>query len=415
MIDLRFIREYEEDLRRRWLKKGEVVDLTRILELDSVRRSLIAERDGLRRDQRLLSEGIAQAKRIGEEPEELYRTAKQAAAKVKKLEERLLEVEVELEERLLELPNPPHPSVPEETQVIREEGEPPRFDFQPLTHWELGAALGILDFPAAARVAGARFVLYKGAGARLERALIDFCLDLHTQHGYTEILPPVLNPEECGVGSGQLPRLKNDMYQLKGYQLYLAPTAEVPLVNLHRGEIVKEEELPLSYVAYTPCFRREAGSYGQKVRGMIRVHQFDKVELVKFTRPEDSYEELDRMVEDVVRVMEALELPYRVKLLGARELGFQSAKTYDVECWAAGLGEWLEVSSISNCEAFQARRTNTRFRRKHGGLDYPHILNGSGVAFPRTFIALLENNQQSDGTIRLPKALWRYMGQERIG
>ncbi|MEO0094140.1 MAG: serine--tRNA ligase, partial [candidate division WOR-3 bacterium] len=307
------------------------------------------------------------------------------------------------------------PSVGDEDQIIGNWGEIPKFDFQPLAHWDLAPTLGIADFKAATKLAGSRFVLFKGKGALLERALVNFCLDYHRKyHGYEEISPPLLNLNVCFYNSGALPKLADEMYQCKDDPFYLIPTAEVPLVNIHRDEILREEDLPKCYVAYTPCFRREAGSYGKDVRGMIRVHQFDKVELVKITKPEDSYQEFEKMRQDVERIMQLLKIPYRVKLLAAKEMAFQSAKTYDIEAWAAGVGDWLEVSSISNCEDFQTRRANIRIRRKNGKLDYAHAMNGSGLAFARIFIALIENNQQKDGSIVIPEVLRPYLDFEQI-
>jgi len=412
MIDIKLIRENPELLKESLKRRGEEVRVVdTILELDKRRRERIKELDGIRHKRKELSREIARSgSRIKMD------RASQLKKEEKELERGLSEIEVELRKRLLSLPNIPHPSVQDKDEIVYESEEKPQFDFKPLTHWDLGEALGILDFKSASKLSGSRFVVYKGEGARLARALINFCLDTHIrEHRYLEVYPPILAKEECFWGAGEFPNLISDVYKCKDDPLYLIPTAETLLVNLHQGEILKEEDLPKYYVAYTPCFRREAGSYGRDVRGMIRVHQFDKVELVKYTLPEESYSELEKLLKDAIRIVKLLGLPYRVKLLSAKEMAFQSAKTYDIDVWAAGVGRWLEVSSVSNCEDFQARRNNTKLRRKDGRIDYPHILNGSGIAFARTFVALIENNQERDGSIKIPEPLRPYMdGKEKI-
>ncbi|MEO0114654.1 MAG: serine--tRNA ligase [candidate division WOR-3 bacterium] len=414
-MDLKFIRENVDLVRETIRRRNESVDLEKILALDEKRRKLIKERDDTQHHQRQITDLICEKRKANQDTKQEQSTAKELALKIKKLEDDLEIIEKEINDLLQFVPNVIHPSVGDEDRIIGNWGEIPKFDFQPLAHWDLAPTLGIADFKAATKLAGSRFVLFKGKGALLERALVNFCLDYHRKyHGYEEISPPLLNLNVCFYNSGALPKLADEMYQCKDDPFYLIPTAEVPLVNIHRDEILREEDLPKCYVAYTPCFRREAGSYGKDVRGMIRVHQFDKVELVKITKPEDSYQEFEKMRQDVERIMQLLKIPYRVKLLAAKEMAFQSAKTYDIEAWAAGVGDWLEVSSISNCEDFQTRRANIRIRRKNGKLDYAHAMNGSGLAFARIFIALIENNQQKDGSIVIPEVLRPYLDFEQI-
>jgi seryl-tRNA synthetase len=327
-------------------------------------------------------------------------------------------IEAKLHDILLMIPNLPHDSVPVGKDAtgnseVRRWGEPPKFAFQPKPHWEIGEKLGILDFPRATKISGSGFILYKGAGARLERGLINFLLDLHTgEHGYTEVFPPFLINRDAMIGTGQLPKFEEDMYRLRDEDMYLTPTAEVPVANIHREEILREDQLPIYYCAYTPCFRREAGAAGKETRGMIRVHQFDKVELIKFTKPETSYDELEKMVANAERVLQLLGLHYRVVLLCTGDMGFASAKTYDIEVWAPGSrpgGTYLEVSSCSNCEDFQARRANIRFKGADGKNRFVHILNGSGTALARLYVALLETYQQADGSVKLPEVLAPYL------
>ncbi len=391
--------------------------IDQILELDAKRRKLVQARDQARHEQRAVSEAIARAKREGQDDSPLREKAKEIAEAVRRFEAELKEVEEKAEELAKLLPNRVHPSVTANEEIVATWGEVPQFSFSPLAHWDLGEALGIVDFEAAARLAGSRFVLFRGDGALLERALINFFLDTAVQrYGYTEIMPPVLaNPLtlEC---AGQLPHLAGDMYAVKDDDLYLIPTAEPQLVAYFREKTLNADDLPLKMVAYTPCFRREAGSYGRDVRGMIRIHQFDKVELVRLTTPERSYDDLEEMRAEAEGLLQALGLPYRVKRLAAWDIAFQSAKTYDLEVWAAGVGRWLEVSSISNCEDFQTRRGKIRARGAGGKSFYPHALNGSALALPRTFIAIVENYQQEDGSVIVPEVLRKYMfGKERLG
>jgi len=418
MLDIAYLRDKEEELRKALILRGyDTAIVDELVELDKERRSLIVETESLRKLKNEKSEEVARMKKEGKDASALIEEMKIVSRKIKELEKKKKEVEEAFFEKWAFVPNIPHPSVPRgkdesENKVVRTWGKIRDFPFEPKPHWEIGEKLGILDFKASGKMSGSRFVTYLGRGAQLERALISFFLDLHTsKHGYKEVFPPVLVTRESMFSSGQLPKFEEEMYRTEGDNMYLIPTAEVALANLHRDSILNEDALPLYYTAYTACFRREAGSYGKDVRGMIRVHQFNKVELFKFTRPEDSYEELEKMREDAEEVLKLLNLPYRVVELCTGDLGFASTKTYDLEVWAPGLKRWLEVSSVSNTENFQARRANTRFRRKKGGkLEFPHTLNGSGLATPRTFIAILENYQNEDGSVMVPEVLRPYMG-----
>ncbi|MFB0509200.1 MAG: serine--tRNA ligase [bacterium] len=414
-MDLKFVRENPELVAKIIRRRNESVDLKKLLALDNERRRLIKERDDAQHDHNQISNLIAEKRKAKENTEKQQTEAKALSTKTKKMDDELAVIEKEIENLIQYIPNVIHQSVGNQDQIIAQWGEIAKFDFPPIAHWDLAQTLGIVDFKAAAKLAGSRFVLFKGKGALLERALINFCLDYHRKnHGYEEISPPSLNLETCFYNTGALPKLADEMYRFKEDPFYLIPTAEVPLVNIHRDEVLKEDDLPKRYVAYTPCFRREAGSYGKDVRGMIRIHQFDKVEMVKFTKPEESYPEFEMMRQNAEKIMQLLNIPYRVKLLAAKEMAFQSAKTYDIDAWAAGVNDWLEVSSISNCEDFQTRRANIRVRRKDGSLDYVHAMNGSGLAFPRIFIALIENNQQKDGSVVIPEVLRSYLDFDRI-
>jgi len=414
-MDLKFIRDFPERAQEIVRRRRESVDILRILACDERRRELIRKRDERRRELNLLSERIGERIAKGEDATEEKENARRLSEAIRELEGEIVNLEKEIASLLALCPNVILPDVGDEERIVKEWGEKPHFDFTPLPHYEIGERLGILDLRTASKIAGSRFILFRGKGAILERALINFCLDYHTKrHNYTEISLPYLNREECFFAAGDLPKLADDMYKIEGEPFYLIPTAEVPLVNLHRDSVLKEEELPKYYCAYSACFRREAGSYGQKIRGIIRVHQFDKVELVKFTKPEESEKELEMMVRDAEDILQELNLPYRIKLLSAWDMAFQSAKTYDIEVWASGVGEYLEVSSLSNCTDFQAKRSKTRLRRKDGRLEYVHILNGSGLAFPRLFIALVENYQRKDGKIVIPPPLQPYTGFDLI-
>jgi len=423
VLDIKFIRENPELIRKAVRDKGEEVDIDRLLQLDAERRELLSRVEGLKHRRNVASDRIGALKREGRDPSEVIAEMRGLSSEIKELDGRLRSIEEELDRLLLMVPNVPDPSVPvgggpEDNVEVKRWGEIPDPGFEPLPHWELGGRLGILDMGRASKLSGSGFVLFRGIGAKLQRALIEFMLDLHTKkHGYTELWPPALVTRQCMTGTGQLPKLEEDMYRCEVDDLFLIPTAEVPVTNFHRDEVIPEEELPLYYTAYTPCFRREAGSYGKETRGLVRVHQFDKVELVKFVKPETSSDELESLLEDAEEVLQLLGLPYRVMALSTGDLSFAAAKCYDIEVWAIGLGRYLEVSSCSNFRDFQARRANIRFRPKDGGKpEFVHTLNGSGVALPRTVIAIMENYQRPDGTVEVPEALRDYMdGMEVIG
>lgn len=419
MLDLKFIREHPEKVQEALRKRNTEAPLDQILALDEKRRELLTQAEALKYQRNEVSRQIGRAKQ--KDPEriaEMRAIGDHIAAR----DAEIRAVEEELYNSLLQIPNIPHPSVPEgkdesENVVVRTEGEPAKLDFEPLPHWDLGPMLGIIDFERAAKIAGSRFFLLKGLGARLERALINWMLDLHiSEHGYTEVDPPALVKREIMVGAGQLPKFEDNIYRDPEDDLWLIGTAEIPLTGLHKDEILEPGTLPRYYVAYTPCFRREKAAAGRDVRGIKRVHQFDKVEMYKFVEPETSYDELEKLVANAEEICRRLEIPFRVRLLCTGDLGFAAAKTYDIEMWAPGSQEWLEVSSCSNCEDFQARRASIRFRRKAGAKpEFVHTLNGSGLALPRTMIALMENYQEADGSIMVPKVLQPYMGGvERI-
>jgi len=425
MLDPAYVREHMEAVRtgliRRGLDPGK--SLEEIATLDAIRRQRLQDYEGLKRDQNAAGDTIAQAKRRGQDAGAIMEANRTRAAHIKQLEVLLKSIEHQREVALISLPNLPHDSVPagksaQDNQEVRREGEPRAFDFEPKAHWDLGPALGIIDFERAAKIAGARFAVLSGAGARLERALINFMLDLHTrEHGYREIEPPFMVNSAALRGTGNLPKFEADLFKIAGqWDLYLVPTAEVPLTNLHADEILDGRDLPIRYTAYTPCFRSEAGSYGQDTKGLIRQHQFDKVELVKLTAPERSYEELEGLTANAEEVLRRLELPFRTMLLCAGDLGFASAKTYDIEVWLPSQKVYREISSCSNTEGFQARRASIRFRRVGTGkAEHVHTLNGSGLAVGRTLIAILENFQQKDGSVVIPAALRSYMdGREVI-
>jgi seryl-tRNA synthetase len=425
MLDPIFIRDHVDEVRTGLRNRGLDVDkaLTDIATFEVLRRRLIGEYEGLKRLQNTSGDEIAKAKRQGKEAGPALEASKMRAQQIKTLGVQLDSIEHQRDVALEQLPNLPHASVPVgkssgENQEIHRHGEPRTFDFEPKAHWDLGAALGIIDFERATRMSGARFSILTGAGARLERALIAFMLDLHTrEHAYVEVQPPVLVNAATLTGTGQLPKFEADLFKIAGeWDLYLIPTAEVPLTNMHRGEILDGRALPIRYTAYTPCFRSEAGSYGQDVRGLIRQHQFDKVELVKLTTPEQSYDELEKLTENAEEVLKRLELPFRRIALCTGDLGFASAKTYDLEVWLPSQKAYREISSCSNTEAFQARRANIKYRAGGSGkAEFVHTLNGSGLAVGRTLIAILENGQQKDGSVVIPPALRSYMdGRERI-
>ncbi len=419
MLDIRIIREKPEWVKERLRTRGEDYPIDELLSLDKKRRELIQRVENLRHIRRERSEKIGRLKKEGREDEAraLSEEVKALGEELKVLEDSLKKIEEELEFKLSLIPNIPHESVPigkddTENVVIKRWGDLPEFDFEPKPHWEIGEALGILDFERAGKISGSRFVVYWNEGALLERALINFMLDLHTKkHGYKEVLPPFIVNERALFGTAQLPKFREDLFKLEDWDFYLVPTAEVPVTNLHQDEILPEEVLPLYYTAYTPCFRSEAGSYGKDVRGIIRQHQFNKVELVKFTTPETSYEELESLLLDAEEVLQLLGLPYRVVVLCTGDLGFAAAKTYDIEVWTPGQKRFVEISSCSNFEDYQARRANIRYRPKGGGKPrFVHTLNGSGLAIGRTVMAILENYQQEDGSVVIPEILRPYMG-----
>jgi seryl-tRNA synthetase len=425
MLDPAFIRDHIDEVRAALRSRGLDADKTLedIATLETARRRLIPELEGLKRQQNTSGDQIAQAKRQGKDTTAIQEANKARAAQIKQLGVQLDSIEHQRTAAALVLPNRPHASVPvgrsaNDNVEVRRHGEPRRFTFDPAAHWDLGPALGILDFERGTKLAGARFTVLSGAGARLSRALINFMLDLHTrEHGYREVEPPFLANSESLRGTGQLPKFEGDLFKIAGdWDLYLVPTAEVPLTNLHRGEILDGRVLPLRYTAYTPCFRSEAGSYGQDVRGLIRQHQFDKVELVKLTTAESSYDELESLTANAEEVLKRLELPYRTVLLCTGDMGFSAAKTYDIEVWLPSQKTYREISSCTNTEAFQARRANIKYRPGGAGkTEYVHALNGSGLAVGRTLIAILENYQESDGSVTIPEALRPYVdGAERI-
>lgn len=421
MLDPRYVREHLEEVERRLATRGPCVDLVPFRELDSRRRDLLQKAESLKALRNRVSEEIA---RVPDKSAVQDRIAEMRAVsqQIRDLDDQLRNVEEELESVLLTIPNLPSETTPigaDETAnvEIHRWGDLPSFPFEPRPHWEIGEKLGILDFERGARLAGARFTLYRGAGARLERALINFMLDLHTtRHNYIEMLPPFMVNRESMTGTGQLPKFAEDLFHLEGVDYFLIPTAEVPVTNIHRGEILRGDDLPLRYTAYTPCFRKEAGSYGKDVRGLIRQHQFNKVELVKFTKPEDSAAELQGLLADAEQVLRELKLPYRVVELCTGDLGFSAAKTFDIEVWLPGQNTYREISSCSNFGDFQARRASIRYRESEKAKpEYVHTLNGSGLAVGRTLVALLENCQQPDGSVVIPEALRPYMGgMERI-
>ena len=416
MIDPRLIKERPEELKKMLGPRAEHIDWDSLLKLDKERRALLTKVEELRAQRRKVSDDIATLKRQKQPAEALMVDMKGAGDRIKVLEDNLRETEEQFSAIVLGIPNLPHVSVSLGKDVsdnveIRRWGDPPSMAFSPRPHWELGERLGILDFERAARMTGARFAVYSGAGAHLERALINFMLDLHTkEHGYREVLPPFLVNRVSMTGTGQLPKFEDDLFRLKDEDYFLIPTAEVPLTNLHREETLGQQSLPLRYAAYTPCFRREAGSYGKDTRGLIRQHQFNKVELVTFSTPEESYDELERLTSHAEEVLKRLRLHYRVVSLCTADLGFSAAKTYDIEVWLPSQGVFREISSCSNFEAFQARRAEIRYKRTDGKSEFVHTLNGSGLAAGRTFVAILENYQQADGSVVIPEALRPYMG-----
>ncbi|MFN3975820.1 MAG: serine--tRNA ligase [Aquificaceae bacterium] len=416
MLDLELIRKDPDFVRSRLRTRDEGLDslVDDLLDLDVERRAILRELERLRAERNSKSKEIGLLKKRGEDTSFLEEEVKRIKGSIEAYEEKLASVEERFRNLMLRIPNLPHHSVPvgrdeSENVEVRRWGKPRDFSFEPKPHWEIGERLGIFDFERAGKISGSRFVVLKGWGAKLERALINFMLDLHSRKGYKEVWPPHLVRPEVLIGTGQLPKFEEELYRCERDELYLIPTAEVPLTNLFKDEILSEEDLPIYMVSYTPCYRREAGSYGKDVRGIIRQHQFNKVELVKIVKPEHSYEELEKLTSDAEDVLKLLGLPYRVVLLCTGDMGFASAKTYDIEVWFPSQGRYREVSSCSNCEDFQARRMNTRYRDTHGKLHFVHTLNGSGLAIGRTLAAILENYQQEDGSVIVPEVLRDYM------
>jgi len=422
MLEAKYIREHMEEVREKLVLRDQTINLDKFPSVDEERRKAIQEWEKLRALQKKVSDEVSKKKREGIDASELIAEMRKVSQELKRLGDVVEEKERALQDLLLIIPNLPHDSVPKgkdssDNVEVRRWGEIPKFDFEPKAHWDLGEELGILDFKSGAKIAGARFTLYWDLGAKLERALINFMLDLHTrEHGYREVLPPFMVNRVTMTGTGQLPKFEEELFKVEGTDYFLIPTAEVPVTNIHQDEVLEEEILPLYYTACTPCFRKEAGSYGKDTRGLIRQHQFNKVELVKFTKPENSYDELEKLLSDAEEVLKRLKLPYRVVNLCTGDLGFSASKTYDIEVWLPGQNTFKEISSCSNFENFQARRAKIRYRISgKSKTEYVHTLNGSGLAVGRTLVAILENYQQADGSVIIPEILRPYLyGVERI-
>jgi len=422
MLEAKYIREHLDEVRERLALRGQAIDLDQFVLIDGERRKAIQEWERLRGLQKKVSDEVSKKKREGQGALDLIEEMKKVSQDLKGLDGIIEEKEKALQDFLLVVPNLPHSSVPvgkdsADNVEVRRWGEIPKFDFEPKPHWDLGEELGILDFKNGAKITGARFTLYWDLGAKMERALINFMLDLHTrEHGYCEVLPPFMVNRTTMTGTGQLPKFEEELFKVEGTDYFLIPTAEVPVTNIHQDEVLEEKVLPLYYTAYTPCFRKEAGSYGKDTRGLIRQHQFNKVELVKFTKPENSYDELEKLLSDAEEILKRLKLPYRVVNLCSGDLGFSASKTYDIEVWLPGQNTFKEISSCSNFEDFQARRAKIRYRISgKPKTEYVHTLNGSGLAVGRTLVAILENYQQADGSVIIPEVLRPYLyGVERI-
>ncbi|MGF0039994.1 serine--tRNA ligase [Peptoniphilaceae bacterium SGI.131] len=421
MLDIKRIRADKDKVVEALKGRSGNFPIDQVIKLDEERRAILTEVENKKAEQNKVSKSIPQLKKEGVDTSEVFAQMKELSNEIKILDDKVKLIEEEIEAKLLFIPNTPHSSVPvgkddSENVEIRRFGTPKEFSFQPKAHWDLGTDLGILDFERASKISGARFTIFKGLGSRLERAITDFMLRLHTEeHGYTELSVPFMVNRNAMIGTGQLPKFEEDMFYLPAKDFFLIPTAEVPVTNYRGGEILAEEELPLYYTAYTPCFRQEAGSAGRDTRGLIRNHQFDKVEMVKLVKPEDSYEELEKLTRDAEEVLQKLNIPYRVVALSSGDLGFSSAKTYDIEVWMPSYGRYVEISSCSNFEDFQARRANLKFRDSDGKVKLVHTLNGSGLAVGRTFAAILENYQNEDGSVTIPDALKSYFNVEKIG
>jgi seryl-tRNA synthetase len=420
MHDLGFFRTNFDRVAERLATRGNVTGLDQFRELDQRRRAVITEAEELKARRNTESAEIAKLRKAGNDTTERQQQVREIGSRITALDEQIKGLDDQFRELVAGIPNLPHESVPvgrtaEDNVEVRRSGEPWKFDFVPKAHWDLGPELGILDLERAAKITGARFAVYWGVGAKLERALINFMLDVHTrEHGYTEVLPPFLVNSASLFGTGQLPKFADDLFKCEKHDLWLIPTAEVPVTNLYRDEMLDIDRLPISLCAYTPCFRSEAGSYGRDVRGIIRQHQFQKVEMVKFTRPEESYDQLEKLTADAEDILRRLGLPFRTVVLSTGDLGFSSAKTYDIEVWLPGQNGYKEISSCSNFEAFQARRAGIRFKGAKGKSEFVHTLNGSGLAVGRTWVAIVENYQQKDGSVVVPEALRPYLGAERI-
>jgi len=422
MLEAKYIREHLDEVRERLALRGQTINLGQFVLIDGERRKAIQEWERLRALQKKVSDEVSKKKREGQDASDLIEEMKKVSQGLKGLDGIIEEKEKTLQDFLLIVPNLPHSSVPvgkdpSDNVEVRRWGEIPKFDFEPKAHWDLGEELGILDFKNGAKITGARFTLYWDLGAKLERALINFMLDLHTrEHGYREVLPPFMVNRTTMTGTGQLPKFEEELFKVEGTDYFLIPTAEVPVTNIHQDEVLEEKVLPLYYTAYTPCFRKEAGSYGKDTRGLIRQHQFNKVELVKFAKPENSYDELEKLLSNAEEVLKRLKLPYRVVNLCSGDLGFSASKTYDIEVWLPGQNTFKEISSCSNFEDFQARRAKIRYRISgKSKTEYVHTLNGSGLAVGRTLVAILENYQQADGSVIIPEILRPYLyGVERI-
>lgn len=420
MLDARFVRENIDIVKKSLGDRNSTMPLDEFLGFEEQRRILLKEAEELRNKRNVVSEEIGKLKTLKQDASNLIEEMKGVSDKIRELDEKIKVLEENTNEFLLNVPNIPDKTVPvgkDETEnvEVRRWGEPRQFDFEPLNHWDIGEILDIIEFERAAKIAGARFSLTKGYGAKLERSLMNFMLDLNTSKGYKEVSPPILVNRESMKGTGQLPKFEMELFRIADPEFYLIPTAEVPLTNIHRNEILNEKDLPIYYTAHTPCFRREAGSYGKDVRGLIRQHQFNKVELVKFVKPEDSFQELEALTNNAEDILQKLELPYRVVALCTGDMGFSAAKTYDIEVWLPGQQRYREISSCSNFTDFQARRANIRFKREgKKGTEFVHTLNGSGLAIGRTLVAILENYQQKDGSVVVPNVLRSYMGVEVI-
>jgi seryl-tRNA synthetase len=420
MLDARFVRDNIDVVKGALENRNSVLPLDEFLHFEDQRRSILREAEELRNKRNVVSEEIGRLRSRKQDASELIKEMKTVSDRIRELDEGIKVLEEKTNDFLLNIPNIPDESVPvgkDETEnvEIRKWGEPKQFDFEPLNHWDIGEILGIIDFERASKIAGARFSLTKGYGARLERSLMNFMLDLNTSKGYREVFPPIIVNRESMQGTGQLPKFEMELFRISDPEFYLIPTAEVPVTNIHRNEILNEKDLPICYTAYTPCFRREAGSYGKDVRGLIRQHQFNKVELVKFVKPENSFHELESLTGDAEDILQKLGLPYRVVALCTGDIGFSAAKTYDLEVWLPGQQKYREISSCSNFTDFQARRANIRFKREgKKGTEFVHTLNGSGLAIGRTLVAVLENYQQKDGSVVVPDVLRPYMGVDVI-